>query len=462
MKTYFYSTYKLRIIAVLMLVSFFLIPQKAQAAAPKGLFSINESTVVEIAPTNCTNGEIEHFQWNKIDSINTANTPWRVLSDAEWTYLLVTRDNGRAAPDYRNGMGIVAGVNGLIILPDNWVQPSGVPVFRYTADYTDIVYTAEQWNVMTNAGAVFLPCRGSHEKGEAIVDPDTHGAYWASTKKDTDTDKGYYCIRFNNGVIHDKNTAATATMYYSVRLVREVLVLDESDNQETFETKLASAKTEDYAIMRRTLHKNGYFNTLCLPFSVPDIATSPLAGAEIYTYESNAVTTAGDSLYMTITKHTGSTLDVDIPYLIRWTSAGNDLSFLVFEGLNVSGWTEGAAGYVSSENVKFQGVFGKTQVSDTDNPVQYNFFLGEANQFVWPATEPATQTTVNGFSAYFTLTPDESRQRGLPIGLKIKGKTPTDVETLYVSPAKATKMFREGKVVLVLDGETYSLDGRKL
>lgn len=43
------------------------------------------------------------------------------------------------------------------------------------------------------------------------------------------------------------------------------------------------------AFMRRTLYKDGFFNTLCLPFDVPSIAASPLAGAEVYTFESGEV-----------------------------------------------------------------------------------------------------------------------------------------------------------------------------
>ena len=57
---------------------------------------------------------------NKIG--NDAPNTWRTLSKDEWVYLLNIRTNASSL----YGIAQVNGVNGLIILPDNWICPVGV------------------------------------------------------------------------------------------------------------------------------------------------------------------------------------------------------------------------------------------------------------------------------------------------------------------------------------------------
>ena len=61
---------------------------------------------------------------------NTADT-WRTLTKDEWVYLFYGRTN--AATLF--GLGSVNGVNGTILLPDNWTLPEGagrLPSARFT------------------------------------------------------------------------------------------------------------------------------------------------------------------------------------------------------------------------------------------------------------------------------------------------------------------------------------------
>ena len=147
-----------------------------------GVFSIGEGKAVVFATTNCENTGVdtERFQW-KEDGRYSDNQDY-VLSSDEWTYLIVTRDAGK---EQRDALGTVKGEKGLILLPDDWVQPEGIPVFQPVtkgAHYENNVYTAEQWATMEDAGAIFLPCRGYGEyKDEkyVVMDTEDHGAYWA-------------------------------------------------------------------------------------------------------------------------------------------------------------------------------------------------------------------------------------------------------------------------------------------
>ena len=140
------------------------------------------------------------IDWGTNRITNGGNIPeiWRTLTNDEWGYLLSDRANA----DGLVGLGSVNGVNGLIILPDNWVLPNGASFTSVNAagmywidGYTYIpeidqdtpngflanTYSVEQWSVMESAGAVFLPEAGSRSGSSTSI---YAGEYWASTLVD--------------------------------------------------------------------------------------------------------------------------------------------------------------------------------------------------------------------------------------------------------------------------------------
>ena len=100
---------------------------------------------------------------------------------SEWTYLISTRANH----DAKWGYATVAGVKGLIILPDNFTDPnkngdSGAFVGN-TTSWTSNVYTSgANWNAMEDAGAIFLPAAG-YRTNNSVGNVDGHGSYLTST-----------------------------------------------------------------------------------------------------------------------------------------------------------------------------------------------------------------------------------------------------------------------------------------
>ena len=123
---------------------------------------------------------------NKI-GVDTPNT-WRTLTYNEWEYLLDTRTNASSL----RGVAQINGVNGLILLPDNWVCPSGVNFksgfseksfnANYYADYQ--TFTTDQWSKLETAGAVFLPAAGNRA-GSDVYSVQVWGNYWSATKNDS-------------------------------------------------------------------------------------------------------------------------------------------------------------------------------------------------------------------------------------------------------------------------------------
>ena len=59
------------------------------------------------------------------------------------------------------GLGTVNGVQGMILLPDEWAGSALVLTPEYGREqYANNVYTLEQWTAMEAGGAVFLPAAG--------------------------------------------------------------------------------------------------------------------------------------------------------------------------------------------------------------------------------------------------------------------------------------------------------------
>ncbi len=126
---------------------------------------------------------------------NEANA-WRTLTKDEWVYLFYGRTN--AATLF--ALGSVSGVNGTILLPDNWTLPAGASFtasttqgLAYQGDYysnesrnnfSHNTYTAAQWKVMEQAGAVFLPATGLR-LGTDVLYVGSFGNYWSATPHDT-------------------------------------------------------------------------------------------------------------------------------------------------------------------------------------------------------------------------------------------------------------------------------------
>ena len=144
-----------------------------------------------------------NHDWGANAISNGGNEPnhWRTMSPDEWAYIFHDRANAKS----RLGLGKVNGVNGFILLPDDWEKPismefascavkgfetqwNGNPKICmyydesvYADHYPDNVYTSEEWQVMEQAGAVFFPAAGLRYNGTSILYVNSRGHYWTTT-----------------------------------------------------------------------------------------------------------------------------------------------------------------------------------------------------------------------------------------------------------------------------------------
>lgn len=164
---------------------------------------------------------------------------WRTLTQAEWAYILYTRANA----DKLFAGAKVNGVVGFILLPDNWTTPSGI-VFTASSEkgltlkqnsagmsiysndnldnYKHNTYTAEEWKVLENNGAIFLPITGFRFGKQDRAD--NGGYYWTATLDEANSwsnSKVAYWLNFSNkefAVVYYCDTA----MGNAVRLVQDL------------------------------------------------------------------------------------------------------------------------------------------------------------------------------------------------------------------------------------------------
>ena len=158
--------------------------------------------------------------WGTNQIGSDAPNTWRVLTSSEWLYLYFYRANASELM----GIAQVNGVNGLIILPDDWTCPADV-TFKsgYNSDESGIEryaeyqsFTLEQWSKLEAAGAVFLPA-GGYRDASRVIFVQLQGYYWSSTEESMTSSEIFYFVSFEAACLNSMRNAGL-----SVRLVKDL------------------------------------------------------------------------------------------------------------------------------------------------------------------------------------------------------------------------------------------------
>lgn len=158
--------------------------------------------------TNSNYGSFTDWGRNAITSGGNQANLWRTMTKDEWDYLYHGREN--AASLYANGT--VNGVNGSILLPDNWVIPAGLSFKANNNTDPQVgpnVYTEDEWILMEMAGAVFLPLTyertmdWQRQEYCTAVYVENTARYWTSTP--WGTNGAYYYIPIGTPGIYQDN-----------------------------------------------------------------------------------------------------------------------------------------------------------------------------------------------------------------------------------------------------------------
>lgn len=160
--------------------------------------------------------------YNSISNGGNINNKWRTLTQAEWNYVFNIRNTSSGI---RYVKAQVNGINGVILLPDNW-KTSYFELYNINdGTYDSNIIDHSNWcNKLQNNGAVFLPAAGNRI-GSTVSFSNTSGDYWSSSHNG---EREACEVWFVNSKI---KTDFSGPRHYgfSVRLVQE---LDQTNNGE--------------------------------------------------------------------------------------------------------------------------------------------------------------------------------------------------------------------------------------
>ena len=180
-------------------------------------------------PTDGTNyyydltGDYANADWGVYNAIlngGNASNQWRTLTHEEWYYVLNER---MTTSGIRYAKAQVCGVNGLVLLPDDW--NSSLYTLYYTnnpeAPFNTNVIADADWVTMETNGSVFLPTTGGRD-GTSVSGMGNSGYYWSSSNQYIS--HSYSLYFYNNSLLAGEWSGFnTRKLGQSVRLVSVTL-----------------------------------------------------------------------------------------------------------------------------------------------------------------------------------------------------------------------------------------------
>lgn len=162
------------------------------------------------------------YDWgvhNAIQDAGGAGT-WRTLTEGEWNYLLHSRDNAYNKCCYAQ----VAGVNGVIILPDHFQNSGGYTFVTFedvVTEWNTNSFTASQWLTLERDGAVFLPAAGYRFGKVPTYNKTEEGFYWTSSASEEKAMSFHFNKHPSTGRINHIIEETRRSRAFLVRLVRD-------------------------------------------------------------------------------------------------------------------------------------------------------------------------------------------------------------------------------------------------
>ncbi|MBP3777283.1 MAG: hypothetical protein J6I37_09895 [Prevotella sp.] len=166
---------------------------------------------------------------------------------------------------------------------------------------------------------------------------------------------------------------------------------------------LAGGKYAVVNLKNRKLYKDGYWNTLTLPFSLTaeKLATTCLAGADIRRFQNADWDSENKKLTINFSDSNEGKIDAGVPYIIRWADTGEVIEDPCFTNVEVTftdqEYLDDDFEYndyeTESKGVRFQALLGPSQLQANNNM----FVLGAKNN-IYKVTK---QMYVYATHAYF-------------------------------------------------------------
>lgn len=129
---------------------------------------------------------------NQISTDGNRVNKWRTFTANEWEYLIRERENA----DLLIGLATVNNTTGYVILPDDWSIENDTLFSSNAKSWSVNKYSADEWKLLEDDGAVFLPCAG-YRGGKKVYNIAKEGSYWSSTPSDL-FDNSAFILQFDD------------------------------------------------------------------------------------------------------------------------------------------------------------------------------------------------------------------------------------------------------------------------
>ena len=221
---------------------------------------------------------------------------------------------------------------------------------------------------------------------------------------------------------------------------------------------LAGGKYAVVNLKNRKLYKDGYWNTLTLPFSLTDekLATTCLAGADIRRFQNASWDSENKKLTINFSDSNEGKIDAGVPYIIRWADTGEVIEDPCFTNVKVTLTDQSVLNdedeynkYETEDNgVRFQALIGPSQLQPNNNM----FVLGAKNN-IYKVTK---QMYVYATHAYFDCysNDDISMARELVIDFGDGEQTTTYIDDVKTDDSRDDRDSRAEGI--------FNLNGQRL
>ena len=213
---------------------------------------------------------------------------------------------------------------------------------------------------------------------------------------------------------------------------------DDADNAAKIAAYTGYGELIDIRLMGRTLYKDGYWNTLCLPFDLT-IEGSIFADATVKVLDKET-TLNGNTLTLKF-KDAGTGVDAGTPFIVKW-APGADIVNPLFQHVNI----KGSAQTVDSNDgkVHFVGTYSPFEI--TAENIDDILYIGSANKIGYAKSA----RTLKSCRAHFNIPATASARA---------------VSTIDFIDDEATGVVLIDNGELIMNNEAgvwYTLDGRRL
>lgn len=236
----------------------------------------------------------------------------------------------------------------------------------------------------------------------------------------------------------------------NLRVINQLVLADDVDNSTTIAAN--NGQTLDIQI-DRTITCTGYFNTICLPFSLPTLDGTPLEGAELWAFKYAKV--ENEELLFRIVE--ASSIEAGKPYFIQF-AAGDPIENPLFKNVTISAT---AGQHIGDASVaQLCGILKPETFAPGDKT---KLFLYNENALYWWTGDHNSQ--LKSFRAYFYVNTTSGAnyspiRHGMIARIIKEEQTATGVDNVQGDNVQCIKMIENDQIVIIKNGVKYNVQGQ--